>query len=234
MLSFLMHVVGEYKYAEMSGNFLRNAFPSDRLIIVGDGVGNDRWMDIAKNLNAEFIHGERLFGSDKGGEVVHRWLDICIGNSQPSYIFKIDPDTHVWRNFKSLPVEECLFGTLNGRHNNEPNYPSLQGGCIGATYSAAKKLYHSKLLLCDELKKVETWAGKNKFCLKRGNDKKLTSFDWTLGWAASKLDIKMIDCLEIKSFWNKEPENIDDRYSITHPDGNLTSKIKTIKKETLK
>jgi hypothetical protein len=138
---------------------------------------------------------------------------------QPTaYLFKIDPDTQFHRRFRYLPAETAMFGTVQGA----PDRLSVQGGCIGFTRDAAERISDSRLLLDPILRDCKAGPSHLSKLARRGRDRGLASFDWSLGWVADQIGIPLIDFPEVYSIHGEvvslpEDEEEKDTYAVTHP-----------------
>jgi len=145
------------------------------------------------------------------------------------YLFRIDPDTLVWRTFTKLPSFTCLFGTMEtiseGQSDEIQSPPNIQGGCIGMTRDAASAIVESGLLTQDNCADncYTTWV--------RCRDMELTvargrcSDDFIMSWAAGSLDIPIIDYSEIRSRWRRPISNHNLRYAVTHPHKSINGAV---------
>ncbi len=211
-LTFYLNVYNDVDLLPECLTQFRKVYPQSRLILRADGDPNQAIAEIAQEYNGECYYGERLFTIDKGGEIVHEMLRLFLAN-ETAYLFKIDPDTRIVRPFKALPELPCIFGTLQ----RQGELFSIQGGCIGFTLDIAQKLYSSDFFLDPALtKRPPPWVI-TQALRRRPMELGLTSIDWTVGWAAKKRDIALVDWPEIMSEWQVTPENDDLRYAVTHP-----------------
>ena len=98
---------------------------------------------------------------------------------------------------------------------------SIQGGFVGYTLRAARALYDSELLEDPALADPSaTWAAGCEPLLKYAAGTPLTSTDWTVGYAATKLGIAMIPHPEVRSTW-REPQLDDGRHAVVHPSAEI-------------
>jgi len=211
-LTFYLNVYNDVDLLPECLTQFRTVYPQSRLILRSDGDPNKAIAEIAQEYNGECYYGERLFTIDKGGEIVHEMLRLFLAN-ETAYLFKIDPDTRIVRPFKALPDLPCIFGTM--QHQGE--LFSIQGGCIGFTLDVVQTLYTSQFFLDPALAKLPPPWVINQALRRRPMELGLTSIDWTVGWAAKKRNIELVDWPEIMSEWQITPENDDLRYAVTHP-----------------
>ena len=211
-LTFYLNTYYDCELLEICLQQLRKVYPKSHIIIRSDGDPDQSIPVIARQYNGKYAYGERLMIIQKGGEIVHEMFRHFLVNPTP-YLFKIDPDTRVSRPFKALPDELCVFGTVQ----HQADLFSIQGGCIGFTLDAVKKLYASNLFMDTELAQCPPPWCINEALLRRPMQLGLTSIDWTLGWVCKKTNIKLVNCPEIMSKWLYTPKNEGLRYAVTHP-----------------
>lgn len=212
---FWMSVHGDYAAAVECLADLRRHFPRARLAVRADGDADPRYAAFRERFAADVYYGPRLFTVENGGALVSTMLEMFL-LTDCRYLFKIDPDTHVHRPFRELPLQDCIFGTVQG----ETASPSIQGGCLGITRNAARALLDSKLLAAPELCCPQTKAHEATYwriMAERAQRVGLASFDWSIGWAAQQLNLPLHSFSEVRSTWQTPAENNDLRYAITHP-----------------
>jgi hypothetical protein len=211
-IAFFMQAFHEGAYAFSKAALIRELYHNARIIVRSDG-GNLSSYDW-KSLNVEFYDEERIFTAANGGAAIHRMFELFFIN-QSKFLIKIDPDTVFYRRFRYLPSIDGIFGTLQELDGCK----SIQGGFIGFSNSAAKKIHDSRLLLSALLiePSVDT-SGYLAILGRRAQRVGLASFDWSLGWAAQALNIEMYEFQDVLSMWKEPTDNGDLRYAITHPD----------------
>ncbi len=126
--------------------------------------------------------------------------------------FKVDPDTVVWRRFRSLPDGACFFGTIQG---GSPG-PSLQGGCIGGT-RAAVAARSSRATPCSRPScSIPAVVGaRQPVLLARARAGSSASTSSTPGPAAGRDPAHRTSPRSVRSGGSRPP--ILDSYAITHP-----------------
>ncbi|HJP93668.1 MAG TPA: hypothetical protein VJ875_17040 [Pyrinomonadaceae bacterium] len=194
---------------------LRKHYSRSRVILRSDGDPDTRFPILAKQHNADFREGSRLFSIENGGAVIERMLGMFL--ERPTrYLFKIDPDTIIHRRFRYLPVRSGLFGTLQC----EQETPSIQGGCMGFTRDAAEQILQSQMLRDSRLREPARFINDSPYFYRmahRAHRCGLASFDWMVPWIASELGIAMYSFDEVNSGWRQPPPNHEQRYAVTHP-----------------
>lgn len=191
-------------------NALRYCYPDARVIIRSDGDDDPEYPKLAEDYGAEYIQGkERLYLLQHGGKVGHVALE-AFAKKATDYLVKIDPDTLIVRPLKIMPKAD-IFGSP--QHCG--GIKSIQGGFFGFKQLAAFKLYTSGLLLSQELKDGKTWGVKGDAAERWKSG--LTSFDWTVGWALTKLKLSTERHPEVKSSWKYSVENFDGDPAVVHP-----------------
>jgi hypothetical protein len=147
-------------------------------------------------------------------------LRALLAGEEP-YLFKIDPDTRIWRRLTTLPCFSSVFGTLETVTENHRDAiappPNVQGGCIGMTRDAAAAMLASGLIdeeLC-VTHYAHTWArcSDMRACASRGS----CCDDFIISWAAHAVGVPIVGAAEIASRWRRTVSNGDLRYAITHP-----------------
>ncbi len=190
---------------------VRRVYPGARIVIRSDDDADPRLDEIAEAFQAEFFRGDWLFSIDRGGEVVHEMLRLCL-KAPCRWLFKIDPDTRVHHRFHKLPAGESIFGTVQ----QQGGLFSIQGGCVGFTHGIARQLMDSGFFMDPDLAECPPPWAINQELERRPVGLGLTSFDWLVGWAARMHGTELLDWPEILSEWLALPQGVGD-YAITHP-----------------
>lgn len=209
-MCFTMSVTDELELAEDRIDRISRVYPGSHVVLLPDGenAAGHSWPLAAITVRAS---DERLYAVENGGLVVQRHLEAFL-ESGARWWFKVDPDTVVWRRFRSLPDGACFFGTIQGGNPG----PSLQGGCIGGTRAAAHELVESDALLSSELLDPGgSWARGNPFLLARAA-RGLVSFDFVHAWACRRAGISLLAHAEIRSEWKQPPLDAS-QHAISHP-----------------
>jgi hypothetical protein len=202
-----------------AAQFLRRHYPRSRVVIISDGDGED-YQDIADEYTFDYVRGAHLMLLETSHEYMVRMLRTLVAGNE-TYLFKIDPDTRVWRRFRNCPAFTCLFGTLEtvseGQRDEIAVPANVQGGCIGMTRDAAEAMLDSDLLspryLVDSY--AQTWARCHDMVRAAAQGK--CCEDFIISWVAHQLGIPIVESPEIRSRWRRTPRNDDGRYAITHP-----------------
>jgi len=197
---------------------LRRHYATARVVLRSDGDRDPHYRALAHRFEAEYEEGkDRLYGVEHGGAVVHRLLELYA--QQPTeFVAKIDTDTLFLRRFRALPFHMDAFGALQTAqfHPTEANTYSIQGGFFGFARDVALSLLDARILLCDALKDHRTWA-RSEASVQRATVRKLTSFDWTAGWALRQLGFRMTAHPEVHSTWEFSAANFEGDPAIVHP-----------------
>src|SRR5262249_44058057 len=134
-------------------------------------------------------------------------------------LIKLDTDTWVHRRFRWLPSGPCVFGTLEHRTNKygEPLAPpNVQGGCLGLTLAAARRLSESAVFSSPRLRDpYETWARCRDMAERAAAG--YVSFDFLVRYGCGELGIPAVEFSEVRSLWRGNVENPDLKYAATHP-----------------
>ena len=214
-LTFFILVHRDYEALNECLNDLRNCYPLSRVIVRSDGDPDPRLPFLAASHGIDFRRETRLFAIENGGAIIERML-LLFFESPTRYLFKIDPDTVVHRRFKCLPVSDGVFGTLQC----ELETPSVQGGCMGFTRSAAGQILKSGLLRDQRLREPAKFIDDSPYFFRmtdRSSRCGLASFDWIVPWIAGELYLPIYAFDEVNSGWREPPANPDGRYAVTHP-----------------
>lgn len=212
-ITFFMQVSHEGEYAIQAAKRLRQLYTGSRIIVRSDGIG---LFDFdPPSVDVEYYEEEPLFTVENGGAAIHRMLEIYFSKPASKFLIKIDPDTLFHRKLSRLPEGPEIFGTiqeLDGCH-------SIQGGFIGIPKVAAWKIFKSDLLLSRELASPSSSGGAFMGIMQRRAARVgLSSFDWSIGWAAQNLGISLFNYPEVHCVWKDPPDNPSGRFAVTHPD----------------
>jgi hypothetical protein len=198
---------------------LRNSYPISSITVLSDGHDDPRYQKFIDKYNVRYILGERLYGKENGGAMIHRRMKVFLENPAEYYI-KIDTDTEVFRPFNCFPKMD-YFGNFVENLDHQIN--CIQGGAVGWSHNAVKDLYKSKLFLSEDLLFPEkSWALDHQgnvmeFLIQAHHNLKMIRTDFVEGFCCKKLGIIAQHFDEIKSTWRIPTENIDLKYAITHP-----------------
>ena len=224
--------ISAYRDADLLGSCLaslRRHYPAARVVVRSDGDCDPRLAGLARLHGAAFRLEERLFPVENGGRLVHRMLEMYLEEPTP-HLFKLDPDTEIHRRFEYLPRRSGHFGTLQG----EPGARAIQGGCMGFTRDAAQALHDSRLLLSPRLSAPKNGSGHSHWTYLefRARAFGLSSFDWSLGWAAGKLGIPLFDFPEVFCLSHTRrrelPPDAAARFAMTHPAPRATGRYRGV------
>lgn len=194
---------------------LRKSYPASRVILRSDGDPDPRLPRLAETYRVDFHSELRLFNIENGGAVIERMLELFF-EKPTRYLFKIDPDTVIHRRFKYLPVRSGLFGTVQLAQES----PAIQGGCLGFTLDAAKRILRSGMLRDHRLSEPVKFVNDSPYFVRMAHRAErcgLASFDWILAWIATELGLDLYSFEEVNSGWRQGPPNPDLRYAVTHP-----------------
>jgi len=198
---------------------LRESYPTSRVVLITDG-DDDPYEDIAAQYHCDYRAGQHLMKLDTGHLFVRRLL-VELLRGPERYLFKIDPDTRIWRRFSGLPEAPSLFGTLEtvseGRQAPIAGPPNVQGGCIGMTRDVAETMLESRALTADmfHFRALDSWAR----CDDARRAVACGQFleDFALSWFAHHLGFPIVVNPEVQSRWRVPADNPDLRYAVTHP-----------------
>jgi hypothetical protein len=214
-ITFFMLMYHDFDLAHRCLADLRAHFPRARVVVRSDGDPNPRHGELVDLYAVEYLREPRLFAVENGAAVVRRMLEL-FAERPTRFMFKIDPDTVVQRRFRFVPAREGHFGTLQG----PPDCVAVQGGCMGFTPGAVAALADCEFLrdprLADPCAHRETDMYFAKMA-RRADKVGLSSFDWSLGWAATALGVEMFEFPEVRSQWKVPVDDPDRRFAIVHP-----------------
>jgi len=217
-ITFFLNVYRDFALARRCLRRLRVHYPRSRVLVVSDGDRDPRYRVLASELGLAYSEGERLYLRTCNGGLVQRMLDLFL--AEPSAcLIKLDTDTLVHRRFRWLPSGACVFGTLEHRTNKygerlEP--PNVQGGCLGLTLAAARRLSESAVFSSPRLSDPhETWARCRDMAERVAAG--YVSFDFLVRYGCSELGIPAVEFDEVRSLWRGRVANPGLRYAATHP-----------------
>lgn len=214
MVGFVLTV---YKDKELSRNCLtslRKIYADNPVEMITDGDDDPEWVNISKEFKCNLTYGEHLFGIESGAEYTKRILlhaKKMVESHKVTHIFRIDTDTLFHKSISILPPKGIF-----GRSQNCGNINSIQGGCTGISADILNDLLDEKMF--EMLKDPEATYLKDCPSLrKRVYEKKLTTWDWTLGWICKEKGIAVKDHPQIGSFFMALPGKMSPNYAVTHP-----------------
>jgi len=207
---FFMQVYKDQRAALRSIRQLRSVYP-DAIVIVRSDGGGGRCRQHFEKLGVKFFSERRRFTYQYGGYCVHRMLHLWAQHNTP-FLFKIDPDTYVRRQLGDLSHFKGIFGT----HRCINKAKVIQGGCVGFTRAAARRLFKSRILLHKKLVTLEIPHRYRVPFFQRRRKFGLSSFDWSIAWAAWSLGIPLENCPEISCRHQRFPYD-DGTQAILHP-----------------
>ena len=212
-ITFFIQTHNEGEYTFRAASRIRELYQNSRIIVRSDGISKCQfdWATIGVNYYNEQV----LFRVEHGGAAIQRMMEIFLSKSPSNFLVKIDPDTLFHRRLSFLPESDGLFGTVQ----ELDGCFSIQGGFIGLSKYAAQKIYDSQLMLRPELRNPDPNEGGYMAILYRRSQRVgLPSYDWSLGWAATRLGIDFFDFSEVCCTWKQPSENPHAKFAVTHPD----------------
>ena len=224
-ISFWMSVYRDLDEAIVTLTQLRRHYPAARIMVRSDGDDDPRLDALAEALRLEVRRGRRLFTVENGARLVHTMLEMYLEDPAP-YLFKIDPDTDFHRRFQRLPEAGGHFGTVMRVDGS----PAVQGGCMGFSRDAAEAIASSELLLAPAFAEPAAANGGVYWTYLEFRAKKfgLSSFDWSLGWAAQELSVPIFEYSEVRSVSYRRrhllPSDPGAVFAVTHPRVGLSAR----------
>ena len=217
-LTFYLQVFRDQREAQWCLRNLRRHYPQARVLMVSDGDDHPRWNQIAQRFDARYVAGQRLYGTEHGGRLIQRMLDLY--HEQPTpYLIKIDTDTWVHRRLTHLPTGCKVFGTLEWTTwaDEQPlGFPNVQGGFVGYTREAAQLIRSSRLLISNRLQDyANTYADVDE--IRRRAESGMVSSDFLTRYACKSLGIECVEFDDVKSQYRGWVPEIDGQFAFTHP-----------------
>lgn len=217
-LTFYLQVYRDTREARWCLTNLRKHYPQARILMVSDGDDDPAWGKIAQRFAAKYVAGQRLYGTEHGGRLIQRMLDL-FAEDPTDYLMKIDTDTWAHRRLKRLPTGCKVFGTLEWTTwaDQEPlGYPNVQGGFVGYTREAAQLIRSSKLLISTRLQDYEnTYADVDE--IKRRAANGMVSSDFLTRYACRSLGIPCEEFGDVKSQYRGWVPETQGQFAFTHP-----------------
>ncbi len=214
-ITFYLQLYRDHEAADLCLRRLRSSFPDSRVIVRSDGDDDPRHASFVSRYNVEYFPEDRVFTVENGARAVARMFELF--RLEPTdFLFKLDPDSAVHRRFKFLPRRNSHFGTLQ----NSAGCTSIQGGCMGFTIDVANEIFDSGLLNLADFATPSARRTESQYweiLAQRAQRVGLASFDWSLGWIATRLEIRLLEFPEVRSTWKTPVDNQDLRFAITHP-----------------
>lgn len=217
-LTFYLQVYRDAREARWCLTNLRQLYPHARVIMISDGDDDPVWPRLAKRFGVQYLAGQRMYGTEFGGRMIQRMLDVYA--EQPTeYLIKIDTDTWAHRRLQFLPTGCRVFGTLEWSTwgNNQPlGFPNVQGGFVGYTRQAAQLIRSSKVLLSNQLMDYAgTYADVEE--IQRRAEQGMVSSDFLTRYACRVLGIACEEFDEVKSKYRGWVAETDGQFAFTHP-----------------
>jgi hypothetical protein len=188
----------------------RQHYPTVPVHIISDGVPRIHEQVAAKH-GADYTLGRYLKRIECGGMWWQRMLTAGM-KYKKKWVFKIDPDTRFWRQFKSFPLTP-VGGTLD---NVGKRTEHLQGGCQAFRCDAVEKILQSGILNDKALTYHSTFCP-NEEALKSWIPTGYFTTDFSMMWILRQLAIEFGNWTEIGARWRVAPPNFNTRFAITHP-----------------
>lgn len=199
---------------------LREFYPSSQVVAITDGPSRNDRAKKYLSANATLVETkERLKTPGYGGLFTDRNLNILTTelDTDTDLVFKLDPDSYVWRKFNYFPNAHWFGGTFV---DTVFNNPCCAGGCWGMRYGAVLQLYESGLLTHDILKGI-SYDRYTKARNKKGDlhhkMKQVTREDVLVGWAMSQLEIVPCAWDEVYLRQSGEVTQAPTPVAVTHP-----------------
>ena len=224
-LTFYLQVYRDRREARWCLNNLRRHYPQANVLIVSDGDDDPAWPKLAQRYRARYVAGQRLYATEYGGRLIQRMLDLFL--EQPTnYLIKIDTDTWTHRRLNHVPTGCKVFGTLEWSTwaNQEPlDYPNIQGGFVGYTLEAVRRISESKVLVSTRLGDYHaTYADVEE--IRRRAERGMVSFDFLTRYACRSLGIECVDFDEVKSKYRGWVRETQGQFAFTHPHKEIASR----------
>lgn len=207
---------------------LREAYPHSRVVLIADGDSENfgRYRAISTEFSAELVLGEHLMKFQTTHDYVTRLLQHAVSGRE-RYVFRIDPDTRIWRRFSWLPEIACAFGTLESVtvafQDRIRHPPNIQGGCIGLARDVCLAILDQNILNYDAcVTHARSGWVRNRDC-EHVTAKGMMLDDFVLSWAADAAGFPLLPHAEIASYWRDPVSNETLQYAVTHPHKDMDS-----------
>jgi hypothetical protein len=181
---------------------IRAAYPAAPITVITDGVDAQEYRQVSERHHATYQPGERLKLVEHGAKWWKRLLEMGLAMGV-DFIFKIDADTKIHREFRSFPQGD-IFGTKQLPYN-------IQGGLHGFTKAAAVKIIDSGLCDSEKYTNPDWCVASKSYFLKCGQ----MTTDHTMSDIAMTLDLKVVNWAEVDSHW--EAKVFREDVAATHP-----------------
>ncbi len=206
IMFFMATIPQDHEQALQAVKQLRRVYHNSTVLVYIDGENTDQDFINAARKQTVIVMGAGFnsFEAAMGGALPQTMLDIFLLHSNDSHLIKIDPDTAVLDDLPPVPENDrCIFG----RRQHFKRAWSIQGGCMGFTRKAAQILCESALLVDKRLRPPYEGLPENytEILKRRAECFGLSSFDWTIGWAATELGIEQVDWTEEMYCYHKGP-----------------------------
>ncbi len=218
----IVFVMPVYRDAEVAGKALarlRRHYSDSRVALISDGDAEFPGAGFRDLYGVEYVRGENLYAMDRGGEMIHRILDIYM-SAPARWLVRLDSDARIDRRFRRLPGAPGLYGTIGKRSG------TVQGGCILLPHESAAHLHASEVFLRPELRDpAQSWGQfSTEENLQRKIDQNRVAYDKALHWGCVEEGVPIRAFPEIYSVWKPSPAvaaglaNRAGRHAIVHPD----------------
>lgn len=171
---------------------LRKSYPKANVILISDGGRID--YGLPQKYNTVFVAGEKLKIISRGALWWKRFLTEAL-KTDADVIFKIDPDTKIWRRLNYFPDSD-FFGMLTNKGEIDEH---IQGGCQGFSRSFAEKIIDSKITEDENYKDLNFWGSPAFKAAHAAPD--YFSTDWSMIHIAKRLNATREKHTEILSIW---------------------------------
>ena len=205
----VMTVVEPPAQVEWAVRRLRAVSPEAPLVLISDGVHDERYDGIATHYGGRYERGEKLKTPERGAEWWQRTFSAgrALGTR---YVLKVDADASFNRPIRWWPDYDC-FGTVAWGGSDREH---VQGGAQGFSRAAVERILDSRICLRAEFRQVDYWSW-DAGATGHWEREKYLSTDQTLRRILMELGMRWGEWPEVKSWYLHTPPDAAD-FAISH------------------
>ena len=195
---------------------IRALYPTADIVAICDGPADtDACQQLMSQQGVIVCEGEHLKQWGMGGASAHRNLQAVLGETSAELFIQLDPDSYLWRAFRSFP-EADWFGQCHYSHCTM--YPRVPMGCLhGAAWGMRREMAAAAVereLLLDPLYSTSKmlWA----YPLARDSKRFVPRLDLIWGNVAAELGVTPTCWPEVSGGLMAGAHNTYD-WAVTHP-----------------
>lgn len=224
-IGFYLTVYRDEIWAHRMVNQIKTFYPDAPILVTTDGPAHAPSLDkMGATTTLQFERRLKLAGT--GGLFSQRNLLAALIVAEQAGVdvmFKVDPDSYLWRPFEYYPDAEW-FGSIWSVTKSFGTVTSCSGGCWGMTTDFIRTIVNSKLLFAKELEATDlTYPRYAARAFNKPGDKGRTREmvaleDDAMGWVADQLGVTPVMWDEVQLRQNGEViQTPPFQYAVTHP-----------------